>query len=144
MSRIYDAVKEAERAKSHRQATPRQSHAQRTECRKSTRRVLRVPLFVYGNSKSNLPFLEAAETMGVNENGCLVVLSADVFVGQRLILLNRRNGMEQECTVVRIGRRGYKMPVGLRFSQPSNEFWENVGAPNAPLPSQLAVAHASR
>ena len=142
MSRIWDAVKSAERekVKGRGQASQR---APEHEQRKSTRRALRVPLFVYGNSRENMPFLEATDSMGVNENGALLIIATHVVVGQRLMLINRQNGMEQECTVVRVGKRGYKMPVGVRFTQPCPEFWEAASGSTFASP-QLAAAHASR
>ena len=125
MSRIYDALKDAEQDKA---STRPKTGAAGHERRRGNRRALRVPLFVYGHTKGNVPFLEATDSVGVSENGALLILSAEVAMGQRLVLLNRLNGMEQECTVVRVGQRRYKMPLGVRFSRPSPEFWEATAA----------------
>lgn len=144
MSKIYDALKNAEREKSGGgDRTSRQS-APGDERRRGKRRALRVPLFVYGSTGDNVPFLEATDSLGVSENGALLILSAHVSLGQRLMLLNRRNGMEQECTVVRAGKRGYKMPVGVRFSHPSPEFWETIGSLSAEIPPPLAAGQVVR
>lgn len=138
MSRIYDALKDAEREKSDSRGSTNRHRLTANDRRRSGRRALRVALFVYGRTRSNRPFLEAADSVGVNENGALLILSAQVSVGQRLILLNRQNGMEQECTVVRVGQRRYKMPVGVRFAPPAPEFWESPGSPSSAIPSSAS------
>jgi len=140
VSRIYDALKDAEKEKSSPRPKGRQSGASTEERRRGNRRAMRVPLFVYGYSKEKVPFLEATDSVGVSDNGALLILSAEVTIGQKLVLLNRLNGMEQECTVVRVGQRRYKMPIGVRFSQSSPEFWVTSGAMSTPIPAPRVTA----
>ena len=140
MSRICDELRKAEREISANQGSAGRQSAPGGERRRGKRRALRVPLFVYGSNVDNVPFLEATDSLGVSENGALLILAAHVSIGQRLMLLNRQNGLEQGCTVVRAGKRGYKMPVGVRFDQPSDEFWEASGQGAAVSPP---VKHSS-
>jgi hypothetical protein len=144
VSRIYDALRNAERHKSHASGKPTQPRVAGADRRRGKRRALRVPLFVYGCDKDNAPFLEATDSLGVSEHGALLILAAQVYVGQRLMLLNQQNDMEQECTVVRVGHRRYKMPVGVRFDRPSPEFWQPPTPEGAATAPPLAAAHTPR
>jgi hypothetical protein len=145
VSRIWDALKEAElqragaatrdRAepseKSGRSSSQqdRQSaidrflEKNRPERRNSRRRVHRVALLVYGSDSDKQPFHEEAYTLEVNDNGCMLSLENAVMKSQHLFLINPRN-MEQECRVIRVGRRVHgKSRVAIEFIAPAPRFW---------------------
>ena len=131
MSRIWDALKEAEQEKARRQGgeifdKPREKSSEKNphERRGSRRKLLRVPVLVYGRDAEQQPFHEEAYTLEVNENGALMSLEAAVARGQRLFLVNMRNQAEQECRVIRVGRpiRG-KAQVAIQFCDPAPHFW---------------------
>jgi PilZ domain len=126
VSRIWDALKEAEREKSHshpRERTARSTKSS-TERRKSKRKQESIPLLVYGSDSEKQPFHEEAETLEVNEHGCLLSMESEVARGQRLFLSNMSNEEEQECHVVHVGRRVRgRAKVGLEFLRPAPGFW---------------------
>jgi hypothetical protein len=130
VSRIWNALKEAERERAH--ATERNSlenpdeprEESSSECREGQRRVHRVPLLVYGWDAKEEPFHEEAEAFEVNEHGSLLWLGTRITRGQRLFLTNMRNQAEQECRVIRVGKRVHsKARIAIQFSRPALDFW---------------------
>jgi len=150
LSRIWDAIKEAEQHRatgatrggpepaqksgrtsleySHQTAVEKFLEKSRSERRSSKRRVHRVALLVYGSDSDKQPFHEEAYTLEVNDNGCMLSLESVVLPGQRLFLINPRN-MEHECRVIRVGRRVHgKARVVVEFRSPFPRFWNAFGA----------------
>jgi hypothetical protein len=126
VSRIFDAIKRAERtrATSGQNKTAITSDGENWERRRGRRWTLDVPVFVYGHRPGKDPFHEEAHTLGVNAYGGLLVLSANVRPGQKLILTNKYTQAELECTVVYLGpRRTKTTEVAIEFSLPSASFW---------------------
>ena len=134
MSRIWDALKEAEQERSR--GTRRQgdesfdkssegsAEKNLPERRRSQREVLRVPVLIYGRDAEQEPFHEDAYTLELDENGCLMSLEAMVACGQRLFLVNMRNQAEEECRVVTVGKRVRgKARVAIQFCGPAPHFW---------------------
>jgi hypothetical protein len=81
-------------------------------------------VLVYGSGLDKQPFHEESETIDANENGCLLSLASEVARGQRLVLTNMRNSAEQECRVVYVGRKNEgKVRVGVEFVKPAPHFW---------------------
>jgi PilZ domain-containing protein len=137
VSRIWEALKEAEKDKARansraRAAAPAKDGADR---RKSTRWEQPVPVLVYGSDEHKQPFHEETETLDINEDGCAIPLETPVIRGQVLYLTNMRNQAERECRVVHIGKRSKgKCRVGINFLRPgtnpelpghSPDFWQN-------------------
>lgn len=145
VSRIWDAIKEAERQRAggaahnrsepsensgrrrldedHERAIERFLEKNRAERRSSRRRVHRVALLVYGSDSDRQPFHEEAYTLEVNDSGCLLSLENVVMTGQRLFLINARS-MERECRVIRVGRRVRgKARAAIEFMSPTPRFW---------------------
>jgi hypothetical protein len=138
VSRIWDALKEAEKDKAR--ANPRARAAgspvkDAADRRKSTRWKQPVPVLVYGSDEDKQPFHEETETLDINEDGCAFPLATTVVRGQALFLANARNQAERECRVVHIGKRNKgKCRVGVNFLRPgtnpalpghSPDFWAN-------------------
>jgi hypothetical protein len=132
LSRIWDAIKQAQRTRTQGEASER--HAGRPagqeetrlawERRSVSRQAHQASLLVYGSDVDTQPFHEEAETIDANENGCLMVIEKGVAPGQRLFLTNARNQAEQECRVVHVGQRAHgKIRVGVEFSRPASHFW---------------------
>jgi len=120
MSRIYDALKRAQREKASRAQGG--GHAER---RGSVRRAIQVPLLVYGHAAGRTPFHEETQSVQVNAGGGLVALSARVTRGQRLLLVNRLTEKEQECEVVSSAPTGTPLTlVGIKFARPAKDFWQ--------------------
>jgi hypothetical protein len=130
LSRIWDALKQAERQRSGKESQTLASDRAPDRARESKdrRRDLRhahhAPLLVYGSDADKQPFHEEAETLDANADGCLVLLETVVARGQRLFLTNTRTQAEQECRVAHLGKRvGGKTRVGVTFIVPCPEFW---------------------
>lgn len=92
--------------------------------RRSKRSVRAVGLVVRGESAEKGLFQEETITLSVSDHGALLVLSANLPVGQTLFLKNPRTQKELEGRVVRSGtsRKGLA-EVGVEFVQPAPEFW---------------------
>jgi hypothetical protein len=129
LSRIWDALKQAERQRARAgdrgagRAT-RSEEDQSDDRRKGFRHPHSVPLLVYGSDVDKQPFHEETQTIDVNEDGCLLAVETVVANGQRLFLINMRNQAEQECRVVRVGRRMRgQTRIGVEFLRPAPHFW---------------------
>lgn len=89
-------------------------------------------------------FTEDTQTLVVNVQGALVLLSGRVTKGQKLALTNRATKAEQECRVASIGTQsGGKTQVGVEFLQPSPDFWRISFPPSdwvVPDPMPAATA----
>jgi hypothetical protein len=91
---------------------------------RTTRVLIAIPVFIYGNHESAPPFKEITQTLTVNANGCLIELATPVVKEQSLILMNMKTNEEMACNVVTLGVIvNGKTQVGLRFAQPSPRFW---------------------
>jgi hypothetical protein len=126
VSRIWDALKEAEQERSRSNSRDRASRGLKTtsERRKSRRSLHCVPLLVYGSDAEKQPFHEEAETLEVNDHGCLLAIENEVVRGQRLFLTNTSNQAEHECRVVHVGKRVRgKAKIGVAFLRPAPRFW---------------------
>lgn len=118
MSRAWDSIKETAHEKA------RAALGGQPERRRSDRAIHRVSLLLYGSDSEKEPFHEEAFTLEVNDAGCLLSVSAEVVSGQRLVLTNLRNQAEQECRVIRVGKRVHgKTRIAVQFLHPDPDFW---------------------
>ena len=143
MSRIWDALKQAEnersRAKGRKQAgglsgagadadsaavVPAHLNSDAADRRRSERWGQPVPVLVYGSDSEKQPFHEETETADINDDGCSFVIGTAVAKGQRLFLVNMLNDAERECRVVQASRRGRgKAEIAVEFSAADADFW---------------------
>ena len=143
MSRIWNALKQAEtersRAKGRKQAGHSAAISQAEESapvvtghpnsdgadrRRSERWGQPVPVLVYGSDSERQPFHEETETADINDDGCSFVIGTAVAKGQRLFLVNMLNDAERECRVVQASRRaGGKAQIAVEFSAADADFW---------------------
>jgi PilZ domain len=95
--------------------------------RREQRREHRVPLLIYGSDFDKEPFHEQADTVDANQDGCGLILETPVARGQRLCLTNPRNQFDQECRVVYVGEPALgKFRVGVAFPVPAPQFWRSA------------------
>ena len=130
MSRIWDALRQAERQRFTREGRsvpdfcPDELRSADSDRRKGLRHIHSVPLLVYGSAADKQPFYEETSTIDANQDGCLIPMETVVVRGQRLYLANMRNQAEQECRVVHVGRRiRGKARIGVEFIRPAPHFW---------------------
>ena len=145
MSRIWDALKQAEnersRAKGRKQAgglsgvgadadadsaavAPAHANSDGADRRRSERWGQPVPVLVYGSDSEKQPFHEETETADINDDGCSFTIATAVAKGQRLFLVNMLNDAERECRVVQASRRARgKAQIAVEFSAADADFW---------------------
>ena len=143
MSRIWDALKQAEnersRVKVRKQAggssgagaaevsapvVPAHPNSDGADRRRSERWGQPVPVLVYGSDSEKQPFHEETETVEINDHGCSFVIATSVSAGQRLFLVNMWNEAERECRVRRASRSsGGKRKIAVEFAGESVDFW---------------------
>jgi hypothetical protein len=92
--------------------------------RRSARVLMDVPVVIRGESADQSSFREETFTVTVSAHGALVMLAANVALGQTITVVNPLNRDERE------GRIAYRGPlhaglsqVAVEFTQPSPEFW---------------------
>lgn len=106
---------------------PARWKGQRAKERSGERKVLRVPVLLYGWVRSSGSFHEETQTQVVNPSGALVVLHTPVELGETFFLVNKVTQEEQECRVayVAAGERGTTR-AGVAFRQPLAGFWRKA------------------
>jgi hypothetical protein len=106
------------------------------ERRRSERFPLRVTVMVCGQSTERGPFREETVILSINSHGALLALSADVALGQKVVLMNPQTWNETEARVSRLAAlRDQWTAVAVEFTQPATQFWP-IGYP--PKKSSLA------
>jgi hypothetical protein len=146
LSRIWDALKQAEHERSRgkgrkpgphaqssaspahghgRAGTDENPHSDGADRRRSQRWDQPVPVLVYGSDSEKQPFHEETETADINDDGCSFIIATHVAKGQRLFLVNMLNDAECECRVVQASHRARgKANVAVEFSAADSGFWQ--------------------
>jgi hypothetical protein len=92
--------------------------------RRSQRVLLQVPVRVSGQNALGLKFEEEAQTVVINANGALLLLSTQINQGQTLTLSNIGACQSAECVVAYLGQHeGQRAEVGIGFLLPNPSFW---------------------
>jgi hypothetical protein len=126
LSRIFEALNEAQVFREEK-ASPR-SHTENLiefpDRRRSRRLAIDVPVYVYGYGPGNDPFHEETHTLYVSSTGALLLLSAPVEPGDKLLLTNAITQREQVCVVIYVGKRHQRTTeVGITIVESSTGFW---------------------
>ncbi len=127
MSRIFEALKHAEmvRAGKLKPKSPGEGAVEVPDRRRSRRWSLDIPVYVYGHGPGKEPFHEEAHTLCVNANGALLLLTAPIRKGQKLLLTNTLTQQEQDCRVVFVGtKRSRTVEAGISFPLTNPDFWQ--------------------
>jgi hypothetical protein len=130
MSKIWDALREAERIKNkgiYKEGV--ENHYDPIPDRRSTKRLwANAPVLVYGYGARDNPFHEGTEALYVNARGGLITLNTAVNPGETLLLINKVNLKEQKCRVVR-QKSTYlnRTAIAVEFPQPVPDFWDTTG-----------------
>jgi hypothetical protein len=92
--------------------------------RRSQRVLMTIPVRVSGQNHVGSPFEEETHTRAISAHGTLVLMSTQVYRGQRLTLSNIQTKGALECIVAHIDRRkGEHAQVGVEFTLPNPVFW---------------------
>src|SRR6202045_805606 len=73
--------------------------------RRSQRVLMTIPVRVSGQMGVGLPFEEETQTKAISAHGALILISTQVYRGQRLTLSNVQTNAALECVVAHIARR---------------------------------------
>jgi len=126
MSRIWDALRKAERDKNRKiQTGDAQTQDDPLPQPLSTKCSLaNAPVLVYGYGTTNDPFHERAEAFSVDARGGRLTLTTAVNPGQTLLLTNEVNMKEEECIVREVSVDSCAIRIVFEFLQPARDFWE--------------------
>lgn len=98
--------------------------------RRSERFLMDVPVVVRGQSPDHGDFREETFTVSVSAHGALVMLAANVALGQELVVINPKNEGEQSGRVAYRGRAHAGLAqVGIEFPRAVPEFWQLPSLP---------------
>jgi hypothetical protein len=104
------------------------------ERRRSQRLFQVVPLVIRGELDGKKIFWEDTFTSNVSAHGALMILSAKVGLGQKLVLMNPQTWQEEDALVARLGAcDGTRTQVGVEFNRAIPDFWPaNASAAKSP------------
>jgi len=92
--------------------------------RRSQRALMTIPIRVSGQNALGSPFEEETQTLAISAHGALILVSTQVYRGQRLTLSNVQAKAALECVVAHIDRHQSDHPqVGVEFMLPNPIFW---------------------
>ena len=92
--------------------------------RRSQRVLMQVAVRIRGQDAQGKIIEEETETLAINAHGALILLSARVTSGGKLLMQHKATKEEQECYVVFLGPvRNGRAEVGLEFSDSRPAFW---------------------
>src|SRR6266849_6021323 len=92
--------------------------------RRSQRVLMTIPVRVSGKTDAGLPFGEETHTRAISAHGALILMSTQVYRGQRLTLSNVQTRAALECVVAHIDRsQGEHPQAGVEFTLPNPMFW---------------------
>jgi len=92
--------------------------------RRSQRVLMTIPARVSGQNVLRSPFEEETHTRAISAHGALILISAQLYRGQRLTLSNVQAKAALECVVAHIDRHQSDHPqVGVEFMLPNPMFW---------------------
>jgi len=84
------------------------------------------PLGVRGQGLDGLDFFEKAATLSVSPKGGSLILTAPVWRGQHLQLVNYALQEEKNCLITRVQRQGPRTVVAeFAFTSSDAAFWQN-------------------
>lgn len=133
MSRLYDALRHAQKERGAKEPgkEPEPAPAARAgfERRRSHRVAISLPILIYGRNGSGEPFHEETKTLQVSPTGCSFSLDIPVALEQRLMVISQNKDREQLARVVYIkARKPQPTEIGVEFLEPRADFWP-VGFP---------------
>jgi PilZ domain-containing protein len=92
--------------------------------RRSQRVLMTIPVRVSGQNALGSPFEEETQTLAISAHGALILVSTQVYRGQRLTLSHVQAKAALECVLAHIDRHQSDHPqVGVEFMLPNPIFW---------------------
>jgi hypothetical protein len=127
MSRIFEALREAEEARAIQKGlkAPKKNGPKVRERRRSPRLAAEIPVLVYGWGANGKPFYVEASTVTVNRNGALLRLQTPLNTGDELLITNKATNQDQVVRIVRIVNQTTGLiEAGVAFLVPDPAFWQ--------------------
>lgn len=117
-----------------------------TNRRRSQRVLMTIPVRVSGQDRLGSSFEEETQTRAISAHGALILISAQVYRGQRLTLSNIQTKAALECVVAHVDkRRGEHPQAGVEFALPNPMFWHVAFPPKDWTPRHPdAKSHVKR
>jgi hypothetical protein len=82
---------------------------------------------VYGYGAFKNPFFQEARALKANPNGCLLILSAAVSRGEKLLLMNSSAQNPAEAEIVNTRSLSDQLfEVEVSFPAPRPDFWQQI------------------
>jgi hypothetical protein len=105
---------------------------------------MQVAVRIRGTDPQGHKIEEETETLAINAHGALVLLTAKLTSGSKIILQHKKTQEEQECHVAFLGpvRQG-KAEIGLEFTSPNSTFWRVAFPPEDWTPKHPEARTAS-
>ena len=92
--------------------------------RRSQRVLMQVAVRIRGKDAQGAAIEEETETLAINAHGALILMTARLTSGSKVLLQHKRTEEEHECHVVFLGPvRTGKAEIGLEFTSPHPTFW---------------------
>src|ERR1700726_2597842 len=92
--------------------------------RRSQRVLMQVAVRIRGEDVQGAAIEEETETLAINAHGALILMTARLTSGSKVLLQHKRTEEEHECHVVFLGPvRTGKAEIGLEFTSPHPTFW---------------------
>ena len=112
--------------------------------RRSQRVLMQVAVKIRGTDPQGHKIEEETETLAINAHGALVLLTAKLTSGSKIILQHKKTQEEHECHVAFLGpvRQG-KAEIGLEFTSPHPTFWRVAFPPEDWTPRHPEARTAS-
>jgi hypothetical protein len=102
-----------------------------TAQRRSERVLLDNPVVIRGQAGGRM-FQEETFTVTVSAHGALLMLEAEVSLGQKLVVMNPKNSDEREARVAYKGAvHAGLAQVAVEFTRPAPEFWQMDSPPES-------------
>ena len=99
--------------------------------RRSQRVLMQVAVRIRGTDPQGHKIEEETETLAINAHGALVLLSAKLTSGAKVMLQHKKTQEENECHVAFLGPvRAGKAEIGLEFTTPHPTFWRVAFPPS--------------
>jgi hypothetical protein len=106
---------------------PLQAEGEARERERSQRVELQIPVLIYVHMPDGRSLRHDGFTLLVNTHGCVFTMETKLEVGQRIVLVNPKSGVEQSGVVTRVQKsRDDGYAVGFEFDNSAPHLWSHM------------------
>ena len=118
-------------------------HYRRIERRRTGRATLCINLLVYGEDASGQKFRYWTRSIGVSGYGGVLLLEAELPVGQSLHVVNEYNGKKASAKIVAVrSAKDGQIQASFEFVEGAEKFWSMTFPPSGAKPLRRFVPRA--